>query len=320
MTKNFLWQINGNEKPLPIKTDEAFLEKDLENWIESDPTLLEKGLRIIGRQFKVEGGELDLLALHPAGGLIVVEIKRKNVHRKAIAQGLDYVACIRKMSASELESKCDEYLQRTGANTTLRELLSSASSLDQLDPQRDVVLYVVGTDGDKSDGVYRISQLLKPHISVLSVVFQIYAKADGQRILLRTWVDSDDVVTTKGGAVPVITLESVKEQADLASTGPDFRKICDAAIGFDLYPRLRKLSVMFTSQRSKNRMIFTVWANPVHKKLKVYFSPEAMADFFPISIADATALIGADGSRELDHEAVDKFLSQLKQVFDGFKK
>ena len=320
MTKNFLWQINGNEKPLPIKTDEAFLEKDLENWIESDPTLLEKGLRIIGRQFKVEGGELDLLALHPTGRLIVVEIKRKNVHRKAIAQGLDYVACIGKMPASELESKCDEYLQRTGANTTLRELLSNASSLEQLDPQREVLLYVVGTDGDKSDGVYRISQLLKPHISVLSVVFQIYAKADGQRILLRAWVDSDDVETTKGGAVPGITLESVKEKADLAGIGQDFCKICDAAIGFDLYPRLWKSSVMFAPQRSKNRMIFTVWANPANKKLKVYFSPEAMAEFFPISIADATAIIGVDGSRELDHEAVDKFLSQLKQVFDGFKK
>ena len=45
-----------------------------------------------------------------------------------------------------------------------------------------------------------------------------------------------------------------------------------------------------------------------------------MAEFFPISIADATAIIGVDGPRELDHEAVDKFLSQLKQVFDGFKK
>ena len=320
MAKNFLWQINDNEKPLRINTDETFLEKDLEKWIESDPTLLEKGLQIIGRQFKVAGGELDLLAIDPTGRLIVVEIKRKNVHRKAIAQGLDYVACINDMPVIDLESKCDEYLQRRRANTTLRELLSSASRLEQLDPHREVLLYVVGTDEDKSDGVDRISQLLKPHISVSSIVFQIYAMADGQRILLRERVDSDDGVTTKGGAVPVITLESVKEQADLASTGPDFRKICDAAIGFDLHPRLWKSSVMFAPERSKNRMIFTVWAKPANKKLKVYFSAEAMAEFFPISIAEATAIFGVDGFRELDHEAVDKFLSQLKQVFEVFKK
>ena len=67
-------------------------------------------------------------------------------------------------------------------------------------------------------------------------------------------------------------------------------------------------------------MIFTVWAKPANKKLKVYFSAEAMAEFFPISIAEATAIFGVDGFRELDHEAVDKFLSQLKQVFEVFKK
>ena len=321
MTKNFLWQINGKEKPQQLSVDVNFLERHLEDWIESDPNLLQPGLQIVGRQLQVIGGKLDLLGLDPNGRLVVIEIKQGSIHREAIAQGLDYVACIGAMSAGELETKCDKYLQEKKAGSTLRELLSSASQLDQLDPlNREVLLYVVGTKEDKSDGVDRISQLLKPHISVSSIVFQIYAMADGQRILLRERVDSDDGVTTKGGAVPVITLESVKEQADLASTGPDFRKICDAAIGFDLHLRLWKSSVMFAPERSKNRMIFTVWAKPANKKLKVYFSAEAMAEFFPISIAEATAIFGVDGFRELDHEAVDKFLSQLKQVFEVFKK
>ena len=321
MTKNFLWQINGNEKPQQLSADVNFLERHIEDWIESDPNLLQPGLQIVGRQLQVIGGKLDLLGLDPNGRFVVIEIKQGSLYRETIAQGLDYVACIDEMPAGELETKCDKYLQDKKAGSTLRELLSSASQQDQLDPlNREVLLYVVGTKEDKSDGVDRISQLLKPHISVSSIVFQIYAMADGQRILLRERIDSDDVVTTRRGIVPVITLESVKARADLFDTGSDFRKICDAAIGFDLYPRLWKLSVMFAPQRSKNRMIFTVWANPVHKKLKVYFSPEAMSEFFPISIADATAIIGVNGYQELDHEAVDKFLSQLKQVFDGFKK
>ena len=321
MTKNFLWLISDNEKPLRINTDEAFLERDLENWIESDPDLLQPGLLIVGRQLQVIGGRLDLLGLDPNGRLVVIEIKQGSLYRETIAQGLDYVACIGAMPAGELEIKCDEYLQGKNAGSTLRELLSSASQLEQLDPlNREVLLYVVGTKEDKSDGVDRISQLLKPHISVSSIVFQIYAMADGQRILLRERVDSDDGVTTKGSVVPKLTMESVMEQADLDSTGRDFRKICDAAIGFGLHPRLWKSSVMFAPQRSKNRMIFTVWAKPANKMLKVCFSAEAMAEFFPISIADATASIGVEGLQELDHEAVDKFLSQLKQVFEGFKK
>ena len=282
---------------------------------------MQPGLLIVGRQLQVIGGRLDLLGLDPNGRLVVIEIKQGSLYRETIAQGLDYVACIGAMPAGELEIKCDEYLQGKNAGSTLRELLSSASQLEQLDPlNREVLLYVVGTKEDKSDGVDRISQLLKPHISVSSIVFQIYAMADGQRILLRERVDSDDGVTTKGSVVPKLTMESVMEQADLDSTGRDFRKICDAAIGFGLHPRLWKSSVMFAPQRSKNRMIFTVWAKPANKMLKVCFSAEAMAEFFPISIADATASIGVEGLQELDHEAVDKFLSQLKQVFEGFKK
>ena len=316
MTKNYLWRITDKEKPQQLSADEAFLEEDLENWIERDPEILESGLRIIGRQLKVAAGKLDLLAVDPTGRLIVVEIKQKNVHRKAIAQGLDYVACIGTMPTGELESKCDEYLHRTIANTTLCELFSNASRRDQLELlNREVLLYVVGTDGDKSDGVERISQLLKPHISVSSVVFQIYAMADGQRILLRERVDSDDGDTPKDISSAAPTLDSLIQQADSSVVGPDFRKFYDAAIAFGLYPRCYKFSVMFAPQRSKNRVLFTVWTTPVNGKLKVYVSAEAIAEFFPISIADATALVGADGFRELDHDGVDKLLSQLKRIF-----
>ena len=321
MTKNFLWQINGNEKPQQLSADVNFLERHIENWIESDPNLLQPGLQIVGRQLQVIGGKLDLLGLDPNGRFVVIEIKQGSLYRETIAQGLDYVACIDDMPSVDLENMCDKYLQDNKVGSTLRELLSRVSRQDQLEPRnREVLLYVAGTKEDKSDGVGRISKLLKPHINVSSFVFQIYAMADGQRILLRERVDSDDVVTIKDCAAPKITLESVKKLANLFDTGSDFCKICDAAIGFDLYPRLWKSSVMFAPQRSKNRMVFTVWANPVHKKLNMYFSPEAMSEFFPISIADATAIIGVNGYQELDHEAVDKFLSQLKQLFDGFKK
>lgn len=321
MTKNFLWQINGNEKPQQLSADVNFLERHLEDWIKSDPNLLQPGLQIVGCQLQVIGGRLDLLGLDPNGRFVVIEIKQGSLYRETIAQGLDYVACIGAMPAGELETKCDKYLQDKKAGSTLRELLSSVSRLDQLEPRnREVFLYVVGTKEDKSDGVDRISQLLKPHISVSSIFFQIYAMADGQRILLRERIDSDDGDTQKDISSPAPTLDSLTQQADSSVVGPDFRKFYDAATAFGLYPRLYKFCVMFAPQRSKNRVLFTVWTTPVNEKLKVYVSAEAIAEFFPISIADATALIGADGFRELDHEAVDKFLSQLKQVFDGFKK
>lgn len=51
------------------------MEKNLEGWIEANPTLLPGELEIISRQMPVEGGRLDLLALDPLGHYIVIEVK-----------------------------------------------------------------------------------------------------------------------------------------------------------------------------------------------------------------------------------------------------
>jgi hypothetical protein len=150
---------------------------------------------------------------------------------------------------------------------------------------------------------------------VSSFAFQIYSVADGQRILLRERVDSDDGITPKRVASMAPTLKSLMEQADESVVGRDFRNICETANALELYARCYKFSVMFAPMTSKNRALFTVWTKPVNNKLKVYASAEAIAEFFPISSADAAKIIGFDGFRELNHEAVNKLLPQLKQIF-----
>ena len=316
MTKNFLWHINKDQVPQRLNADSSFRERNLEDWIERDPGLLQAGLLIVGRQIRVASGRLDLLALDPSGRFVVLEIKRLSLYRESIAQGLDYVACVGAMSAIELETACNEYLQRKNSVSTLRELLTSASREDQLDSMnREVLLYVVGTASDKSGGVERISELLSPCVAVSSFAFQIYAIADGQRVLLRERVDSDDGITPKCVASAAPTLKSLMEQADESAVGRDFRNICETSNALELYARCYKFSVMFAPMSSKNRALFTVWTKPVNNKLKVYVSAEAIAEFFPISTADAAKIIGFDGIRELNHEAVNKLLPQLKQIF-----
>ena len=60
------------------------LEKNLEEWIEEDASLLEEGLEIVGRQMYVEGGYLDLLGLNPQGQWVVIELKSGSVRRWAV--------------------------------------------------------------------------------------------------------------------------------------------------------------------------------------------------------------------------------------------
>ena len=64
MGKFKIWQV-GQGIPLKLAESNVGLEKNLEGWIEANPTLLPGELEIISRQMPVEGGRLDLLALDP---------------------------------------------------------------------------------------------------------------------------------------------------------------------------------------------------------------------------------------------------------------
>jgi len=62
MTKIGLWQILKNG-PSSLQKSGIGLEKYLESWIEIDPSLVQAGLTIVGRQFPTEAGPIDLLGL-----------------------------------------------------------------------------------------------------------------------------------------------------------------------------------------------------------------------------------------------------------------
>ena len=310
MKKALLWQISeGRPKRLP--EGEVVLEKNLESWIEADPDLIQVGLTIVAKQMVVEAGRIDLLALDPAGRLIIVEIKRGTLYRETVAQGLDYAECINSLSSADLEEKCNSYLVRS--KTTLRNFLEERDALDQLEGgNRSVLLYVVGTG--KTSRLERLAQFLEKSIPIFLVVFDLYATENGNHILLRELSDADGGQPVNK-AMPDASLEALCKQADAAGTGKDFRRLSEVGCRIGLYPRLWKSSVMFAPQESKNRMIFTVWTRPVRKKLKVYLSPDAIAEFYPIPLAEATAAIGAGAYHELSSEDVTKLVKTLTDLF-----
>jgi hypothetical protein len=104
------------------------VEKHLENWLESSPTvLLEEGPVLwISRQPLVPTADTvlfpDLVGLSPSGDLILVEVKRGRTPRDVIAQGLEYAAWASKLTYQELERLASAYRDRRGeASTTLED-------------------------------------------------------------------------------------------------------------------------------------------------------------------------------------------------------
>lgn len=315
MKKSLLWQVT-KIGPQRVRDGKLKLEEHLEDWIVADPDLLQVGLTVIARQFVVEAGRIDLLALDPAGRLVVVEIKRGTLYRETVAQGLDYAECINSLPADKLVGRCDQYLKAAGK--TLRGLLAERDALNQLEHGcREVLLYVVGTG--KTERLERLAQFLQKSVPIYLVIFDIYALADGQQVLLRELSEAESTVPVMKSGNEDVSLETLYLQADVAGIGKDFRRFCAAGLRYGLYPRLWKTSVMFAPPESKNRMIFTVWTKPLRNQLKVYLGTEAIAEFYPISVSEAAKAIGKDGWRELGSAEVAKLLQALDDLFSKFR-
>ena len=77
-----VWQLKDGELH-EIKDDDlsaSHQEKDLEGWIEKDPSILGSKLLVKGRQSEIPNvGRLDLLCVDETGALVVIEFKR-NYH------------------------------------------------------------------------------------------------------------------------------------------------------------------------------------------------------------------------------------------------
>ena len=89
-----LWQLHeGKLQDVNDSFAAEHLEKDLEDLIEKNSTLLGDDLLVIGRQGEFRGvGILDLLCIDAAGKFVIVELKRDQTPREAVAQALHYAS------------------------------------------------------------------------------------------------------------------------------------------------------------------------------------------------------------------------------------
>jgi hypothetical protein len=310
MNKLALWTITA-DGPKRVVNGAVAVEKDLESWVEHDPELLQFGLEIIGRQVSVEAGRVDLLGIDPFGRFVVIEIKRGPLFRETLVQGLDYAECILTMSGDELVEKCNNYLKPQKKD--LHAILRERDAMDQLNSdQREVVLCVVGIS--KTPRLEKVTRILKKSLPILLVIFEVFEIGKGQKVLVREISEADENDGRSRDRRQTADLEKQCKEAELLGVGRDFRLLCDTAKKLNLYPRLWKNSVMFTHPSMRNRMIFTIWVKPRNGKLLAYLSPEAIAEFFPVTERRARKAVGDKGWYQLSTAEVKALAARLEDL------
>ena len=112
-----MWEVTKNNTLAELQTSEISLEEQLENWLESDISILDDDLLIIGRQVRTDfGGLIDLLCVDQNGDLVVIELKKGRTPREVAAQALDYASWVKNLDNVRIDKLASDYAKLGGSS------------------------------------------------------------------------------------------------------------------------------------------------------------------------------------------------------------
>ena len=116
-----LWEISSDSENLEeIAVNTIGLEEWIEDWLESDISVLDPDLMVIGRQVYTSfRGAIDLLCIDRAGNLVVTELKKGRTPRDVTAQTLEYASWIKGLAFDDVANIANKYLKQKNPDNSL---------------------------------------------------------------------------------------------------------------------------------------------------------------------------------------------------------
>lgn len=190
------WEIaDGKLVPAESRLADHGRELDLESWLETDPSIIRPGIKIIGRQVMTRSGPLDLLAIDRTGSVIVIELKRDKLPRDVIAQAMDYAADISTWSLEKLGEVCASY-----SGEALEDVLSGAfADIDLESLTINGIQRIVLVGFALEPALERMIEWLSEAygVAINAVVLKYIRARDGAELLVRSAVISEEEEVTR---------------------------------------------------------------------------------------------------------------------------
>lgn len=344
-----IWRVQEGGNLEEVEASSLDAEKDLEDWLVDDISILSERLLVIGRQVETDfGGELDLLCLDPAGDLVIVELKREKTPRQVVAQALDYASWVVDLGGEDVKDQAQEFSELQGG--ALEEAFRNAfgTALPDVINESHKIL-IVGSEID-SHSERIIEYLSDEHgVNINAATFQYFDDEEAGRLLSRVFLIEPGKVETrmrrKGSSKrkPDLTRGELRDRAEDNGVGEWYREIEKKLSTQFKTPETTQSSLSFKADLSETRFeiktgtIFSLWPDPArwpdHRDPQsgvLYFqaytyrlaalldvSEETIRNFLPESRADwdyagseTEKWIGVDGFFEADKE-VEEFLGGI---------
>ena len=191
-----MWEVTPQNTLLEISSNEISLEERLEDWLESDISMLDPDLLVIGRQVRTDfGGEIDLLCMDARGDLVTVELKKGRTPREVTAQALDYASWVKDLSFDEITNIAERYPRLSGDLADAFETRFKEPLPETLNQNHRSLIVAEAMDASTERIVRYLTDLNVP-INVATV--QHFRTTEGKGILAQVFLVEPAEIVTKG--------------------------------------------------------------------------------------------------------------------------
>jgi len=181
--RHAIWRVGS--PPFALAESSLAREQLLEDMIVAEPRMLSDEWMPIGRQEDTGfGGRVDLLAIAPDGGLILIELKRDRTPREVVAQALDYASWVETLQSDEIAAIYDRFKRGRSLQEDFRQRFGRGLDEDSLNQNHQIVIVASSLD-DSSERI--VDYLNDRQIPINVLYFQVFSDGSNQ-LLSRTWL------------------------------------------------------------------------------------------------------------------------------------
>lgn len=311
-----LWAAD-RDGPRRLQVTESIAERQLEEWIEHDPQLLEQGLQIVARQLRTAGGPLDLLGIDAQGRWVLIEIKRDRLRREVLAQAIDYASCLAAMDPQELFAQCDAYLSGRSRPAVVELLRGRGVAMH--DEGLEPVIYLVGTGIDH--GLTRMVEYLAKTatMSIRLVTFSVFSGHNGGIFITREIHEADQppVARASTQAAELPSLDELQAQAEEHHAGVVWRQLVSAGEEAGLHARRYKKSVMLTPPQNRTRC--AIYLPTDRRKIDgvahAYVAADVFEEFLGVPQNRVAGRLGSEWVA-VGQDGVDQFCEGIRELLE----
>ena len=189
-----VWRVDQG-KVQPTTLTGIDLEKQLEDIIVKDTSILGPRMMVIGRQVGTDTGKLiDILAIDSDGNLIVIELKRNRTPREVVAQILEYGEWVRRLTSEDIATTFDGWHNANssgGSSGGVDEALVEHFGAVPEELNGSHQLIVVAADMDPATERI-VAYLQEEHGVPISVALFRAFQDEERQYLTRVWMNETD--------------------------------------------------------------------------------------------------------------------------------